>query len=85
MLKYPSLMGIFPLPPLYPTTNVAPLNMFSSFTSGSLGFVDTWVVPHPKEVESYGASLPLTPVEIVDLTIESTSIDIGQQIHPHME
>jgi hypothetical protein len=38
MFKYTSMMGIFSLPPLYPTSNVAPINMISSFTSGSL----TW-------------------------------------------
>jgi hypothetical protein len=43
-----------------PTTsfyNFSLINMISSFTSGSLGSFDPWVVPHPKEVESYGASM----------------------------
>jgi hypothetical protein len=55
--------------------------MISSFTSGSLKYFDPWVVPCPKDVESYGASMPLTVVNIVDLTI----VDTGQQFHPHME
>jgi len=39
----------------------------------------------PKDVESYGASILLTMVDIVDLEIPSTSVDTGQQFHPHME
>jgi hypothetical protein len=37
MFKDSSLMGTFPLPPPPPTTNISPINMISSFTSGSLG------------------------------------------------
>jgi hypothetical protein len=85
MFKDTSLMGIFPLPPPSPTAHIAPINMISSFTSGSLGSFDPWVVPHPEDVDSYGASMPLTMVKIVDPTIPSTSIDTGQQLHPHME
>jgi hypothetical protein len=66
MFKYPSLMGIFPLP-TPDTTHIAPINMIFSSTSGSLGSVDPWVVPHPEDVDSYGASIPLTTVDIVDL------------------
>jgi hypothetical protein len=57
--------------------------MISSFTSGSLGFIDPWVVPHPKDVESYGSSMKLTMIDIFDLKIPTKSIDIGQQLHPH--
>jgi hypothetical protein len=85
MFKYPSLMGIFPLPPPSPTAIISPINMISSSTSGSLGSFDPWVVPHPEDVDSYGASMPLTAVDIVDPTIPSTSTDTGQQLHPHME
>jgi hypothetical protein len=38
-----------------------------------------------EDVESYGAFIPLIVVNIIDLTIPSTSTDTGQQIHPHME
>jgi hypothetical protein len=59
--------------------------MISSFTSGSLGYVDPWLVPHPENVDSYGASLSPTKVEINDPTIPSTSVDTSQHLHPHME
>jgi hypothetical protein len=85
MFKYPSLMGIFPLPPPPPIVNIAHINMILLFDSGSIGFVNPWVVPCPKDVESYGSSMPLTTVEIIDLTIPSTFFDIGKQLHPHME
>jgi hypothetical protein len=82
MFKDPSLMGIF-FPRL--AVNIAPINMISSFTSGSLGSVDPWVVPHLKDVESSEASMPLIKVKIVDLEIPSSFVDIGQQLHPHIE
>jgi hypothetical protein len=66
MFKYPSLMGIFPLPPPLVAANISLINMISSFIGGSHRFVDPWVVPHPKDVESYGASMPLTTFDIVD-------------------
>lgn len=80
MFKDPSLMRIFSL-----AVNIAPINMISSFTSGSLGSVDPWVVPHLKDVESSEASMPLITVKIVDLAIPSSFVDIGQQLHPHIE
>jgi hypothetical protein len=85
ILKDPSLMGIFPLPPLSPTTNVSPINMIFSFSSGSLRSFYPWVVPHPKDVESFGASMPLTTVNIGDPTIPSTSTDTGQELHSHIK
>jgi hypothetical protein len=85
MLKYPSLMGVFPLPPPSPTTNIAPINMISSYTSGLLGYVDPWVVPWPNDIESYEASIPPTIVEMVDSMILSASTDTSQHLHPHME
>jgi hypothetical protein len=63
MFKYPSLMGIFPLP-TPDTTNIALINMISYVVSTSLGSYDPWVLPHPSEVDSYGATMPLSPVEL---------------------
>jgi hypothetical protein len=85
MFKYPSLMGISPLSPTSLTTNITPIDMISSFTSASLSSFYHWVVPHPEDVDSYGASMPLTVVEIVDPKIPTKSADTGHQIHPHME
>jgi len=85
MFKYPSLMGIFLIPPPSSTTKVAHINMISSFTSGSLISFSPWMVPCLKDVESYGTSLPLNVIDIVNRTIPSTSIDTGQNLHPHME
>jgi len=56
-----------------------------SVTNRSLGSFDPWVVPRLEDVDSYGASMPLTTIEILNQTIPSASIDTGQQIHPHME
>jgi hypothetical protein len=50
-----------------------------------LGSIYPWMVSSPEEIESYGASLPLTVVEIVDPTIPSTFDNTGQELHPHME
>jgi hypothetical protein len=85
MFKYPSLMGIFLLLPPSPTANITPIKMILLFTSGSLDSFDPWVVPRSKDVDSYGASILLTVVDIVDPSIPSVSLDIGQQLHPHME
>jgi hypothetical protein len=85
MFKDSSLMVKFPLPPAPPSTNIALVPMISSFTSGSLGSFNPWVVPHPKDIESYGASMPPTVVDIVDPKIPSTSVDTSQQLHPYME
>jgi hypothetical protein len=35
------------IPPPSPTANIVPIVIIYSFTSGSLGSVDPWVVPHP--------------------------------------
>jgi hypothetical protein len=85
IFKDTSLMGIFLLPPMSPTANIATINMISSFTSRSIISVDPWVVPHSKDVESSRASMSLTAFEIVNPTIPSTSIDTSQQLHHHME
>jgi hypothetical protein len=58
------LMGIFLLPPPSPTAHIAPINMISSFTSGSLRYFDPWVAPHLEDVDTYVASMPLNPVYI---------------------
>jgi hypothetical protein len=44
MFKYPLLMGNFPLPPPSPPTHITPTNIIYFFTSGSLEYVDPWVV-----------------------------------------
>jgi hypothetical protein len=77
-------MGIFPLLAL-DTTYVAPINMILSFTSGSLRSFDPWVVPPLEDVDKYGASIPLTIVELVDMKIPSASSDTGQHFHSHMD
>jgi len=85
MFKYPSLRGIFLLPPPSLTATIAPINMIYVVTSGSLGFVDPLVVPHCEDVESYGESMMLTMVNIFDPKIPSASNDTDQELHPHME
>jgi len=77
MFKYPSLMGIFPLPLQSPTAHIAHINIISSYTSGSHGSYDPWVALHPKDVESYGASILLTMVDILNPIIMSTYANTG--------
>jgi len=86
MFKFPSDMGLFPLPPPPLAANIAHINMISSFTSGSLNVsIDPRVVPRPEDFESYGASLLPIAVEILDMKIPSTSTDTSKELHPHME
>jgi hypothetical protein len=65
-------MVIFPLP-TPDTTHISLINMIFSSASRSLGSVDPWVVPHPKDGHSHRALIPYA------------SIDINQQIHPRVE
>ena len=83
MFKDSSLMGTVPLPSSPPSMTLTSINMISSFTSQSLWYFDPWVIPRPEEVESYGASIPLTTIDIVSLMISSTSTNIDLQLHPH--
>jgi hypothetical protein len=85
MLKYSFFNGTFPLPPPAPSTNISPINMISSFTIGSLMSFDPWVVARPKELESYEPSMPLTMVYILYSKIPSSSNDMGDHIHHHMD
>jgi len=64
MFKKSSLMGTFTLPPPPFSTNVAPINIIYFNTSGSCGYFDPWVVPHPQKLESYGAHMPLRVIDI---------------------
>jgi hypothetical protein len=50
MFKDPSLIGIFPLPPPSLIANIDPINKISSFTDGSLGSFDPWVVHCPNNL-----------------------------------
>jgi hypothetical protein len=73
MFKHHLLMGIFPLPPPSPTATITHIKMISSFTKGYLGYFDPWVVPHSEDVDSYGASMPLTLLDISYQVMYSTS------------
>jgi hypothetical protein len=83
--KHPSLMGIFSLPPPAPIANISAINMISSFTSGSLSFVDPWVIPRFEDVESYGASKLPTMVDIFNPKISSILANTSKKLYPHME
>jgi hypothetical protein len=60
---YPTLMGTFPLPPP-DISQIALINMISSFCGKSLGSFDPWVIPHSSDVESFRATMPLSPTEL---------------------
>jgi hypothetical protein len=64
MFKDSSFMGTLTLPSLPLTQSLSPIHMISSSTSGSLRYVDPWVVPTLSKVESYEAFMPLMKVEI---------------------
>jgi hypothetical protein len=66
LFKDPCLMGVFPLP--VPDTFVAPINMISSVGT-FMG--DTWILPHPIEVEKYGDTMPLSPAKKTYSVIQS--------------
>jgi len=51
LFKDPTLMGIFPLPP----PNTIQVNMISRSN-------DPWIIPSPKQFDSFGDSMPLSPV-----------------------
>jgi hypothetical protein len=64
--------------PLLHFTNISPINMISSFTSGSIESLDSSMVPHLEEVEFYGVHMLLTLVFISYQVIQSTcaSLDL---------
>jgi hypothetical protein len=53
--------------------------MISTFCGKSLGSFDPWVIPHSSNVESFGATMPLSPVElsysVIQTTYESANTD----------
>jgi hypothetical protein len=69
ILKDSLLMGTFPFPSPTLATKIYPINMISSFSSGFLKSIDLWLVPHPEDVESYGASMSIIMVYSFDLKI----------------
>jgi hypothetical protein len=65
--------------------NISHVHMIYSFTSGSRGSPNPWVVPHHEDIDSYGFFIRHSLVEVFDLTVSSSSTDTGQQLHIHME
>jgi hypothetical protein len=65
---YLNLMGTFPLP-APDTTQIALINMISSFCGKSLGSFDPWVILHSSNIESFGDAMPLSPTELSYSTI----------------
>jgi hypothetical protein len=65
IFKDPFLIGIFTLSSPH-TTHITPINMFFLSIGGFLRSIDPWVVPHHEDVDSYGASILLTTIDIVD-------------------
>jgi hypothetical protein len=84
ILKYSMLMGTFPFPPPPPSTNIAQINMISSFSNRSLRYFDPWV-PCLEEFESYKTSTTPIEVEIASSVILSVSTNFGQHLHPHIK
>jgi hypothetical protein len=64
LLKYSTLMGTFPIPPLdVPPPFVASINMISTSVHETPMSHDPWIVPDPSDYLLYGKQMPLSPVE----------------------
>jgi hypothetical protein len=46
--------------------------MISAVTGTPIGCNDPWVIPHPSTIESYGDTMPLSPIELAYSVIQST-------------
>ena len=77
LFKDSSLLGTFPLP-LLDTSQVDPINMIAFVGSSSCAY-DPWVIPDPSEVDSFGATIPLSSAELSYFVIQlaSTNPDLG--------
>jgi len=85
MFKESSSMDTFIVPPPPLSSYICPINMISCFTSGSLQYFDSLVVPCPEEFDCYGDIMALTLVDISSPTISLASTNIVQNLHLHME
>jgi len=63
-------MGTFPLP-APDTSQIASINMISTFCSKSIVSIDPWVIPHSSNIESFGDAMPLYLVELSYSTIQT--------------
>jgi hypothetical protein len=75
LLKYPSLMGTFPIPPPpnIPIPLVASINMISTVPCELPVSVDPWIVSDPGDHVRFGDVMSLSPVESAYQAIQSTS------------
>jgi hypothetical protein len=100
MFKDSSLMGTFTLRPPFNPSKSTPICMISlgaiesqcfSFTSKSiLSDIlainhNTWVLPHPSEVESFRESMSLSVVDISYHEIQLAPTDVDQILHHDVE
>jgi hypothetical protein len=67
---YPSLMGTFPLHPLEITPTIS-INMISAVIGKPIGYNDPWVIPHPSDIECYGDTIALSPMDLAYSVIQS--------------
>jgi hypothetical protein len=64
-----SFLALFP-----PTTHhIATINMISTTTYQSLELYDPWIVPSPLEFDAIGDTMPLSLIEALYASIQSTS------------
>ena len=66
LFKDSSIMGIFLLSPPNPPLTV-PINMISAHTS-----YNSWTTPNQDKIDSYGTTMPLSPIEKTYATFKST-------------
>ena len=81
MFKDSLPMGTFSLPPPLTTQIVTPICMISKGTFESKGSSDHWVMPNPYDIESFGASMPISVVHIVyqEIQLESNNTEHNLQ------
>jgi hypothetical protein len=74
LLKYSTLMGTFPIPPLdVPPPFVTSINMISTSVRETPTSHDLWIVPNPGDYLRYGEQIPLSPVEYAYQAIQSVT------------
>jgi hypothetical protein len=74
LLKYSTLMGTFPIPPLdIPPPFLASINMISTSVRKAPTSHDLWIVLDPGDYLRYGEQMTLSPVESAYHAIQSTT------------
>jgi hypothetical protein len=78
LLKYSSLMGTFPIPPLdVPHPFFTSINMISTSIHGTPASYNPWMVPNLGDHLRYGDKMPFSPVKSAYQAIQSATPSFG--------